>query len=146
MTIIRRRDLLALVVLATWLPDLFGQSWTIFSRMRQVRRLGIRKAFDMNVVFSEMELMTYRLFHSFFAWGIFTTLLYLFLRDYLILSLAYLSHILIDIPAHQGIWATRIFYPFSDFHFEGRNWWQSKRVVLASCGLLLLANLVVLVF
>lgn len=145
-TLIRRRDLLGPIALAACLPDLFGQSWTIFSRVRRVRQLGLRKVLDVNIVLSEMDLVVYRSFHSLLAWGVFTGLVYLFLHDYLVLSLAYLSHILVDIPVHRGIWATRVFYPFSDFHIEGRNWWQSKRVVLASSSLLLLVNLVVVGF
>ena len=46
----------------------------------------------------------------------------LFPPAWLVVALAYFSHILIDIPTHEGDFATRIFYPITDFHFKRKNW------------------------
>lgn len=65
----------------------------------------------------------YRTTHSLYAAGAFAIIMYIFFREQWVLySASYLSHILIDIPTHQGDFATRIFYPSSDFHFRGSNW------------------------
>jgi hypothetical protein len=43
------------------------------------------------------------------------------------LTVCYLSHILIDIPTHQDEFATRILYPLSDFHIQGRTWVKDRK-------------------
>lgn len=47
-----------------------------------------------------------------------------------IYAIAYLSHILIDIPTHNAAWAARLFYPFewrfqcfSEWEWGNRSWW-----------------------
>lgn len=65
----------------------------------------------------------YRATHSLYAAVVFAAAMYIFFREQWVLySVSYLSHILIDIPTHEGDFATRIFYPSSDFHFRGSNW------------------------
>lgn len=70
-----------------------------------------------------LDRATYRITHSFYGAAFFSLLSYIFFRDqWIVLSLSYLSHILIDIPTHEGDFATRILYPSSDTHFQGSNW------------------------
>lgn len=40
-------------------------------------------------------------------------------------TLAYASHLFIDIPTHRGGFSTRLFYPFANWHIEGENWAKS---------------------
>ncbi len=65
----------------------------------------------------------YRCTHSLIGAGVFTVLMYfLFPGRWTLFSFAYLAHILIDIPTHEGQFATRLLYPFSDVHIDGANW------------------------
>lgn len=65
----------------------------------------------------------YRTTHSLYAAAAYSIVMYIFFREqWMLYSVCYLSHILIDIPTHEGDFATRILYPSSDFHFRGSNW------------------------
>ncbi|MFZ5535613.1 MAG: metal-dependent hydrolase [Patescibacteria group bacterium] len=81
----------------------------------------------------------YRNTHSLVGAGIFTALMYfLFPERWVIFSFAYLSHILIDIPTHEGQFATRLLYPFSAAHIDGANWSTNPKLFLSFwLGLLL---------
>ncbi|MBL7169922.1 MAG: hypothetical protein ISS48_02810 [Candidatus Aenigmarchaeota archaeon] len=86
----------------------------------------------------------YRSTHNLFTWLIVTVFSYLFFPNiFWLLPICYLSHIIIDIYSHQKGFATRLFFPFSDFHIEGRTW-ADWRIFGFSWGALLL--LVILTF
>lgn len=88
---------------------------------------------------NKLDATFYRCTHSLIGAGIFAICMYfLFPAQWLILSLSYLSHIVIDIPTHQGQFATRLLYPFSDVHIEGSNWSTNPKLFLSFwLGLLL---------
>lgn len=56
--------------------------------------------------------------HSALFWVLVVVPLVLWLRLPRVAVLAYLSHILLDLPTHTGEWAIKPFYPF-DYMFEG---------------------------
>lgn len=84
----------------------------------------------------------YRATHSLYAVVVFSIAMYIFFREqWIIYSVSYLSHILIDIPTHEGDFATRILYPTSDMHFRGSNWSTNPKRFLAFWLALLLVML-----
>ncbi len=72
---------------------------------------------------NQIDRGTYQFFHSIIAVPI-TALVgyYLYPASWMVLSIAYFSHIFIDIPTHGGDFATQFLYPFSTIHYEGKNW------------------------
>lgn len=89
--------------------------------------------------YNGLDKFSYRIAHSLFTWAGTTVLLYLLLpKLWLACSLSYLSHILIDIPTHDGAFAQRIFYPFSDWHIQGKYWTTNRNLIIFFWGLLIL--------
>jgi len=71
----------------------------------------------------KFDAAAYRLTHSLYGAVFFSLCAFIFFRDqWGVLSLCYLSHLLVDIPTHEGDFATRIVYPSADIHFQGSNW------------------------
>jgi membrane-bound metal-dependent hydrolase YbcI (DUF457 family) len=71
----------------------------------------------------------YRFFHSIIGFLIVTAVFNVFFPQYtLIFAICYASHIIVDMFSHGNFWATRIFYPFSDFHlrFTKNHWHDSS--------------------
>lgn len=86
----------------------------------------------------------YRIFHSLLILIPVTLLAFIYYREiWYVIAIAYFSHIVIDIPSHRGVWATRIFYPFSDFHIDGKNWWNNKLIFVTMWALLFIVLLLV---
>ncbi len=80
---------------------------------------------------NRIDAAAYRATHSLYTVGIVAALTYVFFRDqWLVFSVCYLSHILIDIPTHDEDFATRIFFPTSDFHLQGANWVTHPKLFL----------------
>lgn len=78
-----------------------------------------------------IDAAAYRATHSLYTAAAFAILTYLFFREqWLLLSVSYLSHILIDIPTHDGDFATRILFPTSDVHIQGANWATHPKLFL----------------
>lgn len=74
----------------------------------------------------------YRSTHSLTGAGVFAILMYLiFPNDWYFLAICYLLHIVIDIPTHQGQFATRLLYPFSDLHVDGSNWSTNPKLFVS---------------
>lgn len=153
MTVVREPSLWPAAALVANLPDFLGATPQWFFSMGEFKKaykrgglLEIKKTFSALPKPPDSVLTVYRSTHNLFAWGGFTLLLLLFLPSYSILSLAWLSHILVDIPTHDGEWGTRLFYPFSDFHFKGINWPHSKIVIITNFVLLLVVNVLVVLF
>lgn len=131
-TIIRSREFITLVVGVSLLPDL-GTLPGVYEVLRiyyQDYRRGVQRNFHQlvtdwqRITPSKFALEFYLAFHSIFAWLVFSLLLFLFARNYLILSLAYLWHLLIDIPTH---YEPKPLYPLSKpglKSFDSRtDWW-----------------------
>lgn len=67
----------------------------------------------------------YRWTHSLLAVAVLAGFLLVFKRKYLALGLPYALHIFFDIFTHCGVFGTRIFFPFSDWHVCGVNYAES---------------------
>lgn len=152
-TIIRRPDLLLPIAVASNLPDFIGAmpSWismgkTLARGLAKGGFSGVKNAYNNLPEPTNGEIIFYRSTHNLFAWGFFTVLLAIFAPRYLILSIAYLSHILVDIPTHGGVFGTRIFYPLSDWHVESVNWIKSGRIIAGNFILLILVNVLLYFF
>ncbi len=115
---------------AAMLPDVIGiiPFYTIkFMEATRAPRDTFIKTYSRlllsNTFANTIDTTAYRATHSLYVAAVFTLGMFVFLKDqWLVLSLSYLSHILIDIPTHEGDFATRIFFPSSDFHVQGVNW------------------------
>ncbi len=81
------------------------------------------KTTNANVFDNNIDRGTYLFFHSFAILPFVALTSYLlYPASWPILTLAYSTHILIDIPTHDGDFATQFLYPFSPIHYEGKNW------------------------
>jgi hypothetical protein len=84
----------------------------------------------------EYYIYYYRLLHSFFTAGLIYLLIFLFNKKYRFLVFPYVLHILIDIPTHNGRFATRFLYPLSNVAIQGysyihHSWiWVANFVIL----------------
>jgi hypothetical protein len=64
----------------------------------------------------------YFLLHSFVALGIVALILFIWAKEYLPALLGWFLHIIIDIPVHDGFFATRFIYPISNYGISGIPW------------------------
>jgi hypothetical protein len=79
----------------------------------------------------------YRLTHSVIVAGLCVILLRAVARPLFVPALAWPVHILMDSVLHgDGRWQTPVFFPLSDWHLPGINWWEHPRVVLFYWALL----------
>ncbi|MFO7618230.1 MAG: hypothetical protein R6W91_00990 [Thermoplasmata archaeon] len=100
----------------------------------------------MNVGFSgamatmpEAFLVIYHLLHSFVVFGIAALVVWKLKPKLLPAMSAWALHICMDIPFHDGLFGTRIFYPIlPDFYISGITWGDYR--VLAASYFLLLAT------
>ncbi len=112
------------------LPDLAGTTPFYAFKIRDAWKKPdtsfVKTLYDLllsNSFANRVDAGSYRFTHSLFTAGLVALMTYmLFPTSWHILSLSYLSHILIDIPTHDGDFATQLFYPLSRFHFEAKNW------------------------
>lgn len=75
--------------------------------------------------------------HSLMIAGLFLLMLWLIARPLAIPALAWPLHIMMDSFSHgEGRWQTLMFYPFSDWHIHGVNWWQHPAMIMLYWGLL----------
>ena len=103
-------EYLFLVVLFSMLPDLLG---TIHLQILHIKDSS-KKSFKIFInewrhhtdFHGKWDKLFYRTSHSLFFWLALSLGLYFITNMYLVLSLAYLSHIVIDIFTHDGAFAT----------------------------------------
>jgi len=69
-----------------------------------------------------------------------TLVLFLVGKDYLVISLCYLFHLIIDLPTHRE---ARPFFPFSKFRIKGIYFLDDWRISLANIVLLVVVNLMI---
>jgi len=86
----------------------------------------------------------YRYTHSLLPISLVTLAVVSIWPEYWYITLPYYLHIFMDIFTHQGVWATRLLYPLSDFHFAGHNWWQNKWVSLGNWAAVISINFLLL--
>lgn len=136
--VFRKPHLFAAVAVVSNLPDLVGwvpygvfgtrHQWRSLLKLKRTKGRRYRYICDLPLPRKYHEHL-YLFTHSLTAWGLFTWILEIFFPGYRILSLAYLTHILLDIPFHTGRWSMRPFFPFSDFAVHGQYFWQKGIVV-----------------
>lgn len=128
-----------LAAVAAMLPDIAGTIPFYYYKFREAAKSppvafapSLFTLLTSNKFANATDAASYRITHSLFtALGITILAYFIFPNSWLILSLSYVSHILIDIPTHDGDFATRMFYPW-DTHFTlGKNWSKSWRLSLA---------------
>ncbi|MBM4149480.1 MAG: hypothetical protein FJ224_10610 [Lentisphaerae bacterium] len=75
--------------------------------------------------------------HSLVVAGLLVAMLRVAARPLALPALAWPIHIVMDSFTHgTGRWQTPLFYPLSDWHFDGVNWWENPGVALAYWGML----------
>ena len=62
--------------------------------------------------------MPWEITHSFLFWAIVIIPAILYFKQPILIAIAYLSHLILDLPSHTGIWSSKPFYPFN-YQFEG---------------------------
>jgi membrane-bound metal-dependent hydrolase YbcI (DUF457 family) len=123
------------------LPDLVGAVPFVYYKL--TARPGtllqnVKESVYSNTFTNSVDRIMYSLTHSLVFALLVSLLSYLFFpAAWVTLSLSYVSHIIIDIPTHEGDFATRIFYPYSDFHFESKNWATNPRLFFTFWGVFL---------
>ena len=112
------------------LPDIIGTIPYYYHKLTSTKRVTWRAFFidvyhacTSNTFTKNIDKHVYYATHSLITTAVLTVFLYVFLPGtWFIFSLSYLSHILIDIPTHDGELATRFLYPLSDLHYQANNW------------------------
>jgi hypothetical protein len=75
--------------------------------------------------------------HSLMIAGLFLLVLSLIMRPLVVPALAWQLHIVMDSFSHgDGRWQTLMFYPVSDWHINGVNWWQHPGLMMLYWGAL----------
>jgi len=143
-TIIRKVPYLWWAAFFGILPDII---WGVYWALRY-RGKGFKKGLEVRN--SEgglgIHFKVYYLVHSLVPITVVTAIMYLMVPAYTIVVIPYYLHIIMDIFTHRGVWATRLFYPFSDFHFEGKDWWKNKWISVGNWAALLIINLIIFIF
>lgn len=112
----RNEKLMAIAGAMGMLPDLVVQGAVIWETgFGEGLRIVAARGDD----FPQNLMVLYRASHSLVAVVVIAVLLLAFKRKYLLLAAPYLLHVLFDVFTHCGLFGTRLFYPFSDWHFCG---------------------------
>jgi len=143
-TIIRKSPFVWWAALFGALPDLITALYGLFRHRKSYLKYLNKLAFAEGA--NDDYLKVYHFFHSFVPISLFTFVLSFVNSSYLIITIPYYLHILMDIFTHQGVWATKIFYPLSNFHFEGYNWWKHKWASIGNWAALIIINVIIFVF
>jgi len=124
LTLTRRIDILFPIILFSNMPDILSAPFFFYYAKKDNYPLKKQVLFEWHPPQEYLDF--YRFFHSIIGLIIVTTVFSVFFPQYtLIFAICYTSHIIVDMFSHEGFWATRIFYPISDFHFKfTKNHWQ----------------------
>ena len=141
-TIVRKPPLVWWAALVGVLPDIISIGYG-FIRFRRKYMETLRE-FSRSDTLDNSYMRVYYLAHSLVPITVITIIIALVRPIWTIVAIPYYLHIIMDVPTHHGIWATRIFYPFSDFHFQGANWWHHRWVNVANWGALIIVNAVII--
>ncbi|RLG90174.1 MAG: hypothetical protein DRO36_06540 [Candidatus Hecatellales archaeon] len=143
-TIIRKLPHVWWAVFFGLLPDIiWGVYWALKYRGQSFNRgLEVRNSPE-NL---EVHFQVYYFVHSLIPITVVTIIIYLVAPSYTIVVIPYYLHIIMDIFTHQGVWATRIFYPLSDFYFEGRDWWRNRWISIGNWLALVVINLIIFIW
>jgi hypothetical protein len=120
-----------------WVAALFG----LLPDMMSIGPFFVQRIVDRDVTafqhISPVVMGLYHLTHSLMVAALILALLYFLRRSLFVPALAWPLHILMDSFSHgEGRWETLMFFPFSEWHLSGINWWQSPRLMALYWGLL----------
>jgi len=115
---------------AAMVPDVIGSIPFFYFKLLKAPKKNVRlflrsfwQSANSNMFDNKIDRGTYQFFHSFIALPVVAIVSFLlYPASWLVLTIAYTAHILIDIPIHDGGFATQFLYPFSTIHYEGKNW------------------------
>ncbi|MFH0804830.1 MAG: hypothetical protein V1916_01385 [Patescibacteria group bacterium] len=142
-TVVRARPLVWWAAMSGALPDIIPALYGIVRyRWRYVQDTSSQRFVNNPDV---GYLKVYHFCHSLIPISVVTVLLRVLAPHYWVLAIPYYLHILLDIPTHRGMWATRLLYPFSDVHAEGFNWWRHHWITVGNWSALVAVNAVLLV-
>ena len=135
----------AAAAICAMLPDLIGTTPLYYFRSPYLSQTSAKDFLThmIHATTSEkftntVEKIAYRTTHSLVTALLFSLLMYLlFPAAWIILSLSWLSHVLIDIPTHSGDFATQLLYPISQVHIQAKNWSTKPKVFILLWGILL---------
>lgn len=138
-TIIRKPKLFIPIFISGLLPDLIS---TVIGFVY----LQIVNGFDLNFnwgLLPDWSRVLYSYSHSIVGLIIFSILIMIFARHYLILIFPYAFHIFLDLFTHVSDPLARIFYPFVEYDSSrlwGINWWEYPWTSIVSWWLLIVIN------
>ncbi len=126
LTLVRRLDLIFPIALFSNMPDILSAPFFFYYAIKEKYPLKKQVLFEWKPPQEYLEF--YRFFHSIIGLIIITAVFNVFFPQYTkIFAICYGAHIIVDMFSHGNFWATRIFYPFSDFHLKfTKNHWQHK--------------------
>ncbi|MFA5051615.1 MAG: hypothetical protein WC544_00960 [Patescibacteria group bacterium] len=139
--VVRKAGLVGWAVLTGALPDIIPALYELARRPRKFIHDLITKSLGDNP--SDIYLRIYHWSHSLLPISVVTLAVRVFAPTYWLLAIPYYLHIFLDIFTHRGKWATRIFYPVSDFHFEGLDWWRRNWVSFANWGAIAVVGVII---
>ena len=138
-TIVRRPKLLIPILLSGFLPDLISTA-TGFLYLQITQGINLTFSWSSLPVWSTA---LYGYSHGLIGLVIFSILIIIFARNYLILIIPYAFHIFLDLFTHVSDPLARIFYPFVKYSGDrlwGINWWEHPWTSIVSWTLLILIN------
>lgn len=123
-------DYLASALVFATLPDLLGTSPFQYFKLKNSSKKSLKIFIDdfikhtkRNRFFTKIDRASYRTTHGLFSLFFVVILSYvLFKNIWQVLTLCYLSHLFIDALTHEGEFAFRPFWPFSNFNLKGKSW------------------------
>lgn len=132
-------------ILGSTLPDLVGTAPFYYLKLKRISKTsiqsvssGIWEMLTSNKFLNSFDRITYHTTHSFITAALITIISYLFFHPvWSVISVAYISHILIDIPTHEGDFATHFLYPLSHIHAAAKNWIKHPALFLTFWALLI---------
>jgi len=134
-------DYLLLAFVFAILPDLLGTSVHLYYRFRH-SLTGWGKLLwpGGGRFFNRIDKFAYRITHSLFFVFIVSVFAFIFFKkEWLVFSLACFSHLLVDIPTHQGEFSQQPFWPFFNWRIKGKSWVSHPRMFILFWLLLIIA-------
>lgn len=131
-------DYLPLAVIFAILPDILGTTAFQYFKFKNSSKNSIKEFINdyirltkRNNFFSKWDRFTYRATHTLLSLLLAVLVAMIFFKNiWWMLALCYLSHFLIDIPTHEGEFAFKPFWPFSNWSLKGKSWATNPNIFL----------------
>ncbi|MFZ6035792.1 MAG: metal-dependent hydrolase [Patescibacteria group bacterium] len=139
-TIIRSRGMIGWAALSGALPDVIP---ALIGFLRFGRKYAsVLRGIESQEKFDDVYMRVYYMTHSLIPVSLIAGIILVVAPAYWYLVIPYYLHIFLDVCTHERVWATRLLYPFSDFHFRfGRNWWPRPWISIANWTILVIVNI-----